>query len=108
MHASGLGGGDVFFAVVDEEDFGGGNGQAFGGVLVDGRVGFGDAEAVREGVMSEVVEPGEMGEDAGFHFVADVGENSGLDAGALEGGGPVDHGLVGLGPEGGVGGDEFG
>ena len=43
LHAGGLRGGDVFFAVVDEEDFGGGHVEAFGGVLVDGGVGFGDA-----------------------------------------------------------------
>ena len=61
---------------------------------------------MRKGVVGEVVEPGEVGEDAGFHFVADVGEDAGFDTGALERCGPVDHGLVGLGPEGGVGGDE--
>ena len=107
-HAGGAGGGDVFFAIIEEEDFGGWGGEAFGGVVVDGEVGFGHAEAVREGEVVEVLEPGEAGEDASLHLVADVGENSGFDVGALEGGGPVDHGLVGLGPEDVVGGDELG
>jgi len=35
-HAGGAGGGDVFFAVVYEEDFRGRYGEAFGGVVVDG------------------------------------------------------------------------
>ena len=106
-HAGGAGGEYVFFAVVEEEDGGGWRGEAFGGVVVDGQIGFGDAEAVREGVMVEVLEPGEVGEDSSLHLVAEVGEDAGFDVGALEGGGPVDHGLVGLGPEGGVGGDEL-
>ena len=46
------------------------------------------------------------GEDACGHGVADVGEDAGADAGALEGLCPVDHGEVELAPEIGVGVDE--
>ena len=87
---------------------GGGGVEALGCVEVDGGVGFGYAEAVGEGVVSERGEPGEVGADAGLHLVAYVGEDAGLDAGSLEAGGPVDHGLIGLGPEGVVGVDECG
>ena len=73
---------------------------------VDGGVGFGGEEAVRKGVVVEVVHPGQVGEDAGFHGIAEVGEDAGADACGLELGGPVDHGLVWLGPEGDVGVEE--
>jgi len=76
-------------------------------VVVDGGVGLGDAEAVGEGVVGEVLEPVEAAQDAGLHSVAEVGEDTGFDAGVAELGGPVDHGLVGLGPEGVVGGEEI-
>jgi len=56
-------------------------------------------------VVGEVLEPRETGQDAEFHLVAEIGEDAGFDVGALEGGGPVDHGLVGLGPEAVVGGN---
>jgi len=107
IHAGGFGGGDVLFAVVDEENAVVGDGEAGGGVVVDGRVRLGDAEAVGEGVVGEVLEPVEAAQDAGFHGVAEVGEDAGFYAGAMQLGGPVDHGLVGLGPEGVVGGEEI-
>jgi hypothetical protein len=105
-HAGGAGCGDVLLAVVDEEDIGGREAESFGGVGVDGRIGLGDAEAVREGVVREAFEPGKAGADAGFHCVAEVGEDSGGDLGAVELLGPADHGEIGLSPELGVGLDE--
>jgi hypothetical protein len=47
----------------------------------------------------ELGEPGEARHDAGLHRIAYVGEDAGLDAGALQRGSPLDHRLVGLAPE---------
>ena len=96
LHAGAMGGVDVLLAVVDEEDVGGWGVEAFGGVGVDGGFGLGDVEGVGPGVVVEVVEPVESRDDAGRHRVADVGEDAGADAGALETLRPLDHGEVEL------------
>ena len=108
LHSGGEGGGDVFGAVVDEEDVGGGGGHAFGGVAVDGGFRLGDVEDVRPGVVVEGLDPGMAGAEAGLHGVAHVGEDAGADAGALEAVDPVEHGRIELAPEVNVGGDEGG
>lgn len=106
LHAGLAGGLDVVGAVVEKEDVPGTDAEAFGGVDVDDGVGFGGAEAVGEGVVMKIMHPGKAVEDAGFHGIAEVGKDAGADPGGLELGGPVDHGLVGLGPEGDVGVEE--
>ena len=107
LHTCGGGGGNVVFAVVDEEDVWGWGREAGCGVGVDDGFGLGEVECVGPSLMVEAGEPGAGGDDAAHHLVSDVGEDSGSDSGALEGEGPVDHGLVGAGPEGGVCGDEL-
>jgi len=69
---------DVFLKIVDEEDVAGSFAQTFSGMTVNGQIGFGEAESVREGVVVEVLEPVEAGKDAGFHRIANVGEDAGL------------------------------
>ena len=58
--------------------------------------------------MVEGFEPGVPAGEAGGHGVADVGEDAGADACALEALGPVEHGLIELAPEVGVGVDKLG
>jgi len=58
--------------------------------------------------MVEGFEPGVPAGEAGGHGVADVGEDAGADACALETLGPVEHGLIELAPEVGVGVDKLG
>ena len=107
LHADGQGGGDVFCTVVDEEDVGGWSAEAFGGVEVDGGLGFGEIEGVGPGVVVEFVEPAAvLCEEARFHGVGHVGEDADANTGALETLRPVDHGLIELAPEVGVGGGE--
>ena len=108
LHAGGEGGFDVFGAVVDEEDVWGWGGEAFGGVAVDGWLGFGEVESVRPGVVVEGFDPGVQGAETDLHGVGHVGEDADADAGALETLRPVDHGRVELAPVLDVGGDELG
>jgi len=103
LHAGVVGGFDVFELVVEEEDVEGRLREALGGVAVDGGVGLGGGEPVGPGEVVEVPQPGVFAEDAGLHLVADVGEDAGGDAGAMEGLGPLGHGEVEVGPEVGVG-----
>ena len=94
LHADGVGGRDVFGAVVDEEDVVGWGVEAFGGVAVDGGFGLGEVEGVGPGVVVEVVDPGVAGAEACLHGVGHVGEDAGGDAGSLEACGPGEHGRV--------------
>ena len=64
LHSGGVGGGDVLGFIVDEEDLVSGSVEAFGSVLVDGKVGFRDAEAMREGVMIKLFQHREVCADA--------------------------------------------
>ena len=90
---------DVLFTVIDEENVAGIFAKAFGGVVVDGQVGLSDAEPVREGVVVEAMQPVEAGKDAGFHTVANVGEDARFVSGTLELVSPGNHVVVRLGPE---------
>ena len=63
---------------------------------------------MRERVMRKASQPGHAIENAGFHSVTNVGEDSGSDSAALQFSGPVDHGQVGLRPKVDVGGVECG
>ena len=108
LHANGEGCGDVFGAVVDEEDVFGRGGEAFGCVAIDFGFGFGEVEGVGPGVVVEGFYPGVAGAEACFHCVGHVGEDAGADAGVLETLDPVEHGRVDEAPEVGVGVDEGG
>ncbi len=106
LQANRFGGLDIVVAVVEEEYARGLHAERGNGVPVDGGVGFGDAETVRKGEVVEAGEPGAVPEHAGFHGIAEVGEDARAHPGGLERGGPVDHGLVRLRPERGIGVDE--
>ncbi len=94
LHADGVGGFDVFGAVVEEEDVGGWCVEALGGVEIDGRFGFGETEGVGPGVVVEGFDPGMTGAEAGFHGVGHVGEDASADAGAAKIFGPFEHGWI--------------
>jgi len=106
LHASGVGGLNIFDSVVEEEDVGRRNIQAFGGVMVDGKLGLGDVEDVGPGVVVEVLNPGIAGEQPGLHSIAHVREDAGGYARSLERLGPLKHRLIDPSPEVDVGGDE--
>jgi hypothetical protein len=97
-HSSFARGENVFFTVVDKEDVAGIFAQAFCGMVIDGKIGLGEAEPVGEGVVVEALEPVKAGQDAGFDRIADVGKDSGLVASVLELGCPLYHVEVELGP----------
>lgn len=84
---------DIREFVVEEETFVGSDTEGFAGKGVDDGVGLGDAEFTGPGEVVEVGEPGKFlahgAQDIGTH----VGENGGEEAGILESGGPVEHGL---------------
>jgi hypothetical protein len=80
--------------------------EGLGSVEVDGGLGLGEVEGVRPGVVVEVLDPVVAGKQTDLHGVAHVGEDTGREAGALEGLRPLDHGKVELAPEIDVGGDE--
>jgi len=89
----------ILLAVVDEEDAGGGAAEALDGALVDGGGGLDDAVLVRPCAVSEVRYPGMLVAQAGFHGVANVGEDAGADAALLQAVGPLHHGAVDLSPD---------
>src|ERR1700738_2419543 len=107
LHSGGEGGLDVFEAVVDEEDVGRWGLERGRSAEVDGGLGFGEVEGVGPGAVVEVGEPVESREQAGGHGVADIGKDSGREAGPLEGLGPLEHRWVELAPEVEVGGDQL-
>ena len=80
--------------------------ERFGGVAVDGGFGLGEVEGVGPSTSVEVGKPIEAGDEAFGHGVADIGEDAGGDAGALEVLRPGQHGEVDLAPEVEVCGDE--
>ena len=80
--------------------------ERFGGVAVDVGLGLGQVEGVGPGASVEVGQPSEAGDETFCHGVADIGEDAGGDAGALEVLRPGQHGEVDLAPEVEVGGDE--
>ena len=108
LHAECGSSGNIFRAVVYEEDVGGRRMQRLGRFEVDGRLGFSHTESVRPGAVVEAREPGKPGGDAHGHAVADVGQDASADAGALQAAGPLDHGRVEGAPEGNVGGKKGG
>jgi hypothetical protein len=105
-HAGNTCGVDVLFAIVDEENRGRWQAEAFSGVTVDCQIRLGDAKPMRICVVREVGEPRVASANACLHRVSDVGENSGLDAALLQPGGPANHVVVGLRPHVEVGVDE--
>lgn len=108
VQAKGARGFDVFEAVVEEENLVGCDAERGDGVAIDSFVGLGETEAMGEDAHGEGRHPGEPGHDAFLHDITHVGENAGEQGVALQGGCPVDHGLVGHGPEIEIGGDESG
>jgi hypothetical protein len=106
LHAGSVGRLDVFWAVVDEEDVGGGGVKRLGGVDVDGGFGLGEVEGVGPSTSVEVGKPIEAGDEAFGHGVADIGEDAGGDAGSLKVLRPGQHREVDLAPEVEIGGDE--
>lgn len=99
MQTNAPGGLDVLDAIVNEERGFCRVADAVDRVMVDALVRLGNPEAVREGVVLESREPGEAFDNSAFHGVADVGEDSGGDAGALQSDCPIDHRLIRLRPE---------
>ena len=108
VHAGCARGFNIVEAIVEKEDVLGSSIEADGRVTIDGELGLGEVEAVRPGAVVEVLQPRKLAEQTGVHGVAEVGEDAGANAGELKLAGPVDHGLVGDGPEIGVGLDEGG
>jgi hypothetical protein len=99
-------GGDVVFAVVEEEDVGRRGAEGFGGFQEYFRLGLGHVEGVGPRAVVEAGEPREPGHDALGHAVPDVGEDAGPDASVLQTGGPLDHRQVKAAPEVDVGGEQ--
>ena len=94
LHADGEGGFDVFGFVIEEEDVCDWGAEAFGGVEVDGGLGFGEVETVGPCVVIEGFDPLVTRSEAGLHGIGHIGEDSGGDAGSLKALHPVEHGEV--------------
>lgn len=99
LHPGLLRGMDVFRAVVNKEHTFRDDTEPLRCMRVDRGIGFGDQQTVGERMVVEVGEPGTAEEDAGLHGIAKVGQDTGTHAGSLEAPCPIDHGLVGLGPQ---------
>jgi len=108
LHADGESGFDVFEFVIEEEDVCRCGVEAFGGVEVDGGLGFGKVQVVGPGVVGEFVDPAIAGAEAGLHGAGHVGEDAGGEASLLKGVRPGEHRRIEGGPVIDVCGDESG
>lgn len=89
---------DILEPVVEEKRFFGADAELLAGEVIDGRVGFGDAEFTGPGELIEGGQPCEFLANGAQDFRNHVGENGGEAAGVLKRADPGEHGLADVGP----------